>query len=70
MAKRGLILFVGDTGSGRSTSLAAPNDYRNFNSKGHIITTEDPIECIHPHKGCIINQREIGMDTDSFEDAR
>ncbi len=69
MAKRGLILFVGGTGSGKSTSLAALIDYRNINSKGHIITIEDPVEYIHPHKGCIINQREVGMDTDSFEDA-
>ena len=69
MAKRGLILFVGGTGSGKSTSLAALIDYRNVNSKGHIITIEDPVEYIHPHKGCIINQREVGMDTDSFEDA-
>ncbi|MFT5505258.1 MAG: twitching motility protein PilU [Gammaproteobacteria bacterium] len=69
MAKRGLILFVGGTGSGKSTSLAALIDYRNDNSKGHIITIEDPVEFIHSHKGCIINQREVGMDTDSFEDA-
>ena len=69
MAKRGLILFVGGTGSGKSTSLAALIDYRNTNSKGHIITIEDPIEYIHPHKGCIVNQREIGMDTDSYADA-
>jgi twitching motility protein PilU len=69
MAKRGLVLFVGGTGSGKSTSLAALIDYRNTNSKGHIITIEDPIEYVHPHKGCIVNQREVGMDTDSFEDA-
>ena len=69
MAKRGLILFVGGTGSGKSTSLAALIDYRNTNSRGHIITIEDPVEYIHPHKGCIINQREVGMDTDSFADA-
>ncbi len=69
MAKRGLILFVGGTGSGKSTSLAALIDYRNTHSKGHIITIEDPVEYIHPHKGCIINQREVGMDTDSFADA-
>ncbi len=67
--KRGLILFVGGTGSGKSTSLAALIDYRNANSKGHIITIEDPIEFVHNHKGCIVNQREVGMDTDSFEDA-
>ena len=69
MAKRGLILFVGGTGSGKSTSLAALIDHRNTNSKGHIITIEDPIEYIHQHKGCIVNQREVGVDTDCFEDA-
>lgn len=69
MLKRGLILFVGGTGSGKSTSLAALIDHRNRNSKGHIITIEDPIEFVHQHRGCIINQREVGMDTDSFEDA-
>ena len=69
MNKRGLILFVGGTGSGKSTSLAALIDHRNINSKGHIITIEDPVEYIHPHKGCIVNQREVGVDTDSFEDA-
>lgn len=69
MSRRGLILFVGGTGSGKSTSLAALIDYRNSNSKGHIITIEDPVEYVHPHKGCIINQREVGVDTDSFADA-
>ncbi len=69
MAKRGIILFVGGTGSGKSTSLAALIDHRNSNSKGHIITIEDPIEYVHRHKGCIVNQREVGVDTDSFEDA-
>jgi twitching motility protein PilU len=71
MAKRGLVLFVGGTGSGKSTSLAALIDHRNSNapSGGHIITIEDPIEFIHPHKRCIINQREVGVDTLSFEDA-
>lgn len=69
MLKRGLVLFVGGTGSGKSTSLAALIDHRNSNSKGHIITIEDPIEFVHQHKGCIINQREVGMDTDSFDDA-
>ncbi len=69
MAKRGLVLFVGGTGSGKSTSLAALIDYRNTNSKGHIITIEDPVEYVHPHKGCIVNQREVGVDTDSFADA-
>jgi len=66
MVKRGLILFIGGTGSGKSTSLAALIDYRNTNSTGHIITIEDPVEYVHEHKGCIVNQREIGMDTDSF----
>ncbi len=69
MTKRGLILFVGGTGSGKSTSLAALIDHRNTNSKGHIITIEDPIEYVHQHKGCVVNQREVGVDTDSFEDA-
>ena len=69
MSKRGIVLFVGGTGSGKSTSLAALIDHRNENSKGHIITIEDPIEYVHNHKGCIINQREVGMDTDSFDDA-
>jgi twitching motility protein PilU len=69
MAKRGLILFVGGTGSGKSTSLAALIDYRNTHSKGHIVTIEDPVEYVHPHKGCIVNQREVGVDTLSFADA-
>jgi len=69
MSKRGIVLFVGGTGSGKSTSLAALIDHRNSSSKGHIITIEDPIEYVHNHKGCIINQREVGMDTDSFDDA-
>ena len=69
MSKLGLVLFVGGTGSGKSTSLAALIDYRNINSKGHIITIEDPVEFTHPHKGCIVNQREVGSDTDSFEEA-
>lgn len=69
MLKRGLILFVGGTDSGKSTSLAALIDHRNRNSKGHIITIEDPIEFVHQHRGCIINQREVGVDTDSFHDA-
>lgn len=67
--KRGLILFVGGTGSGKSTSLASLIDYRNTNSAGHIITIEDPIEFVHQHKKSIVNQREVGVDTDSFEDA-
>ena len=69
MKKNGLILFVGGTGSGKSTSLAALIDYRNSNSKGHIITIEDPIEFVHNHKMSIVNQREVGVDTDSYEDA-
>jgi twitching motility protein PilU len=69
MSKLGLVLFVGGTGSGKSTSLAALIDYRNQNSKGHIITIEDPVEFTHPHKNCIVNQREVGADTDSFHEA-
>ncbi len=69
MEKRGLVLFVGGTGSGKSTSLAALIDYRNSHASGHIITIEDPIEFIHPHKKSIINQREVGVDTDCYEDA-
>ncbi len=67
MTKRGLVIMVGGTGSGKSTSLAAMIDYRNTNSFGHIITIEDPIEYVHKHKGCIISQREVGTDTASFE---
>lgn len=66
MTKRGLVLVVGATGSGKSTSLAAMIDHRNTNSAGHIITVEDPIEFIHEHKKCIITQREVGLDTDSY----
>jgi twitching motility protein PilU len=69
MTKRGLVLFVGGTGSGKSTSLAAMVGYRNENSHGHIITIEDPVEYVHPHKNCIITQREVGVDTDSWEAA-
>ena len=69
MKKRGLVLFVGGTGSGKSTSLAALIDYRNANSTGHIVTIEDPIEYVHPHKKSLISQREVGVDTDSYEDA-
>lgn len=69
MQKRGLILFIGGTGSGKSTSLAALIDHRNTNSAGHIITIEDPIEFVHKHKKSIVNQREVGVDTLSFEDA-
>jgi twitching motility protein PilU len=69
LAKRGLILFVGGTGSGKSTSLAALIDHRNSTAGGHIITIEDPIEYVHRHKKCIINQREVGVDTRSFHNA-
>jgi twitching motility protein PilU len=67
MTKNGLVIMVGGTGSGKSTSLAAMIDYRNQNSHGHIITIEDPIEYVHPHKNCIIMQREVGIDTDDWE---
>lgn len=67
MAKRGLVLFVGATGTGKSTSLASMIGYRNKNSHGHIISIEDPIEFLHRHQGCIVTQREVGIDTDSFE---
>ena len=67
MTKRGLVIMVGATGSGKSTSLAAMVDYRNANSYGHIITIEDPIEYVHPHKNCIIMQREVGVDTDDWD---
>ena len=66
MTKNGLIIMVGGTGSGKSTSLAAMLDYRNRNSHGHIITLEDPIEFVHPHKNCVIMQREIGVDTEGW----
>lgn len=69
MEKRGLILFVGGTGSGKSTSLAALIGHRNAQSHGHIITIEDPIEFVHPHLGCIVSQREVGTDTESFDAA-
>ncbi len=69
MEKRGLVLFVGATGSGKSTSLAALIDYRNTNTSGHIITIEDPIEFLHPHKKSLVNQREVGVDTQSYQDA-
>src|SRR6187431_3133267 len=69
MTKRGLVIFVGGTGSGKSTSLAAMIGYRNENSHGHIITIEDPVEYVHPHKNCLITQREVGVDTDSWEAA-
>jgi len=69
MAKRGLVIMVGATGSGKSTTLAAMVGYRNEHSYGHIITIEDPVEFVHPHKNCVITQREVGVDTDSFEAA-
>ena len=69
MTKRGLVLFVGGTGSGKSTSLAAMIGYRNDNSHGHIITVEDPIEFVHEHRNCIVTQREVGVDTDDWETA-
>ncbi|MFT3858894.1 MAG: PilT/PilU family type 4a pilus ATPase [Aquabacterium sp.] len=67
MTKRGLVILVGATGSGKSTTLAAMVDHRNENSYGHIITLEDPVEFVHPHKNCIVTQREIGLDTDGWE---
>ena len=69
MTKRGLVIFVGGTGSGKSTSLAAMIGYRNENSYGHIVTIEDPVEFVHPHRNCIVTQREVGVDTDSWEAA-
>ncbi|HIF51121.1 MAG TPA: PilT/PilU family type 4a pilus ATPase [Thiotrichaceae bacterium] len=67
MTKNGLVIMVGGTGSGKSTSLAAMLDYRNQNTYGHIITIEDPIEYVHPHKNCIVMQREVGVDCDDWE---
>jgi len=69
MSKRGLVIMVGATGSGKSTTLAAMVGYRNEHSYGHIITIEDPVEFVHPHRNCVITQREVGVDTDSFEAA-
>jgi twitching motility protein PilU len=69
MSKRGLVIFVGGTGTGKTTSLAAMVDYRNEKSFGHIITIEDPIEFVHAHKNCIVTQREVGIDTESWEPA-
>jgi twitching motility protein PilU len=69
MTKRGLVIFVGATGSGKSTSLAGMVDFRNENSYGHIITVEDPVEFVHPHKNCIVTQREVGIDTEDWEPA-
>jgi twitching motility protein PilU len=67
LTKRGLVILVGGTGSGKSTTLAAMVDHRNENTFGHIITLEDPVEFVHPHKNCIVTQREIGIDTDGWE---
>ena len=67
MSKRGLCILVGGTGSGKSTTLAAMVDYRNEHSFGHIITIEDPVEFVHPHKNCVVMQREVGIDTDNWE---
>jgi len=69
MNKRGLIVVVGGTGSGKSTTLAAMIGHRNENSRGHIISIEDPVEYVHPHKGCVITQREVGVDTESWQAA-
>lgn len=69
MAKRGLAILVGATGSGKSTSMAAMLDWRNEQSYGHILTIEDPVEFVHPHKNCVVTQREVGLDTDSWEAA-
>jgi twitching motility protein PilU len=69
LTKRGMVLLVGATGSGKSTTLAAMIDYRNQNTYGHIVTVEDPIEYVHAHKNCVITQREVGVDTDSWEAA-
>src|SRR4029077_20609653 len=66
MTKRGLVIMVGATGSGKSTSLAAMVGYRNENSQGHIITIEDPIEYVHPHRNCVVTQREVGIDCESW----
>src|SRR5881275_1613048 len=69
MEKRGLVLVTGATGSGKSTTLAAMVDWRNENSRGHIVTIEDPIEFLHPDKGCIMSQREVGTDVETYHDA-
>jgi twitching motility protein PilU len=69
MSKRGLVIVVGGTGSGKSTTLAAMVDYRNERSRGHIITIEDPVEYVHPHKGCVVTHREVGVDTDNWHTA-
>ena len=69
MSKRGLVLFVGGTGTGKSTSMAALIGYRNKNSRGHILTIEDPVEFVHEHRKCMVTQREVGLDTESFSAA-
>jgi len=69
MNKRGLVILVGATGSGKSTTLAAMIGYRNANSRGHIVTIEDPIEYMHPHNRCVVTQREVGVDTESWHAA-
>ncbi|UCG72004.1 MAG: PilT/PilU family type 4a pilus ATPase [Chromatiales bacterium] len=69
MTKRGLVIMVGATGSGKSTTLAAMVGHRNDNSRGHIVTIEDPVEYVHPHRKCIITQREVGVDTDNWHNA-
>ena len=69
MSKRGLCILVGGTGSGKSTTLAAMIDYRNANSRGHIVTIEDPVEFVHPHRNCVVTHREVGVDTDSWQAA-
>ena len=69
LSKRGLVILVGSTGSGKSTTMAAMLDWRNEQSFGHIITVEDPVEFVHPHKNCVVTQREVGLDTDSWEAA-
>ena len=69
MSKRGLVMVVGGTGSGKSTSLAAMIGHRNDNSRGHIVTIEDPVEYVHPHKNCVVTQREVGVDTESWQAA-
>ena len=69
MNKRGIVIVVGGTGSGKSTTLAAMIGHRNENSRGHIVSIEDPVEYVHPHKGCVITQREVGVDTESWHNA-
>ena len=69
MTKRGLVIVVGATGSGKSTTLAAMVNHRNMNSRGHIVTVEDPVEYVHPHGRCVVTQREVGVDTESWHNA-